>query len=101
MKPLSVCIAFVSLGLAVDALAMRPSPKVTLPVYQKPVTFFAEGTQGLELGPLPKGVTSLSAEACLRCHTSEHKDWQASAHARSVTEPVFQAAFLSEPRFLC
>lgn len=101
MKPLSVCVAFISLGLAVEAVAMRPAPAVKLPVYEKPVTFFKEGTAALDLGPLPKGVASLSAEACLRCHTSEHKDWRASAHARSVTEPVFQAAFHSEPRFLC
>jgi hypothetical protein len=70
-------------------------------VYDKPVTFFAEGQQGLVLGKLPDGADGLSAAACAGCHAREHAEWQASAHARSVTEPVFAAAFAAEPRFVC
>jgi hypothetical protein len=100
MRPLVVFLAAVLLAASVQALALQSSG-IPLPVFEKPVTFFQEGKQGLSLGPLPKGISSLSAEACIQCHKQEHAEWKLSAHARSVTEPVFAAAFKSEPRFLC
>jgi len=102
MKPLTVSLVAASLAVGVPALALRGSlTPIRLPVYEKPVTFFSEKQQGLDLGPLPAGIKSLSGEGCVECHRGEHAEWKNSAHARSVTEPVFAAAFQSEPRFLC
>jgi hypothetical protein len=102
MKPLTVSLVGAAMLAALPAMALRGSSAgIQLPVYTRPVTFFQEGVQALDLGPLPSGIKDLSASACMGCHKQEHAEWKASAHARSVTEPVFTAAFQSEPRFLC
>jgi RNase P subunit RPR2 len=102
MKPVAVCVGAVAvLVCGTAAVVMNGSRKVRLPVSTAPVTFFDESRQGITLASLPRGIHSLSAEECGRCHTREHSQWQESAHARSVTEPVFTAAFHAEQRFLC
>ena len=40
----------------------------------------------------PTGLASLSAQACVSCHTQAHGDWQGSAHASAWRSPTFQAA---------
>jgi len=102
MKPAIVAGCVVGVMGSMLALSVYGAQRrVKLAVYEKPVTFFSEERQTLQVGNLPRGVNSLSAAACSDCHQAEHAEWQASAHARSVTEPVFAAAFEAEPRFLC
>jgi len=102
MKPSTLCFGVLGLAAAVSAVALGGATwKVRLPVHSEPVTFFSEEKQGITLAGLPSGIRSLSAEACASCHKQEHADWKQSAHARSVTEPVFAAAFKAEPRFVC
>jgi hypothetical protein len=102
MKPTTVFLAAAGLMLGVQALAWQGGAgRIQLPLYDKPVSFFEEGKQAITVGSLPKGIKSLSADACAGCHREEHAEWKDSAHARSVTEPVFAAAFEAEPRFLC
>src|SRR3569833_3474227 len=95
-----VCSAF-GLAALVGAGVYTGTRRVTLPVYDHAVTFFDENKQALLVGDPPQGLGSLSAEECGRCHRKELTQWHASAHGRSVTEPVFTAAFHSEPRFVC
>jgi hypothetical protein len=95
-----VCTAAAVLGVVVVA-AQRLPREVELPVYEKPVEFFSEKKQAILIGKLPEGIGGMSAEACGSCHKQEYAEWKASAHSRSVTEPVFAAAFKAEPRFLC
>ena len=101
MKPVPIllCAAGATVLLLTGA-SQYANRKVTLPVYAEPVTFFSEEKQGITLASLPTGV-SLSAESCAKCHQKEYAEWKASAHSRSVTEPVFASAFKTEPRFLC
>lgn len=101
MKPVPIllCAAGATVLLLAGA-SQYADRKVTLSVYSEPVTFFSEEKQGITLASLPAG-TTLSAESCARCHQKEYAEWKASAHSRSVTEPVFASAFKSEPRFLC
>jgi len=102
LKPLTVSLCAVALAAAVVGTAIYQAPRqVKLPVYTEPIQFFTEGKQGITLASLPKGIHTLSAQSCAGCHKEQHADWQGSAHARSVTEPVFAAAFKAEPRFLC
>jgi hypothetical protein len=102
MRPMAVSLCAVSLVLpALGVVSLYGHRRVTLPVYDPPVTFFTEGRQALVLANLPEGAAGLSAAACAGCHRQEHAEWQASAHARAVTEPVFKAAFAAEPRVLC
>jgi hypothetical protein len=103
MKPwiVGLCAAGVTAS-AVGVGLFRAAPRpVTLPVRTEPITFFQEDQQAVTLASLPSGVSSLSAQACASCHKTEHAAWKGSAHGRSVTEPVFQAAFKSEQRFVC
>jgi hypothetical protein len=102
MRASSCCLGGIGLALCAVALAVDRKPaEVVLPLYDAPVHFFQEGKQALLVGSLPQGVSSLSAEACASCHKKEYTEWKASAHARSITEPVFAAAFRAEPRVLC
>jgi hypothetical protein len=102
MRPMAVSLCAVSLVLpALGVVSLYGHRRVTLPVYGPPVTFFTEGRQALVLANLPEGAAGLHAADCAGCHRQEHAEWQASAHARSVTEPVFKAAFAAEPRVLC
>jgi hypothetical protein len=102
VKPMAVSLCAVSLALpALGVVSLYGHRRVALPTYDKPVTFFTEDRQALALGPLPAGAGGPSAAACAGCHAKEHAEWHASAHARSVTEPVFTAAFAAEPRFVC
>ena len=102
MKPLHLAIgAAAATCILVGVVNQSANRKVTLPVYDAPVTFFSEEEQGIRLADLPHGVKSLSARECAGCHEKEHSEWLGSAHSRSVTEPVFTAAFKSEPRALC
>lgn len=102
MKP--VTLAFVAAGAAgaVAAVALWRMPRqVELPVYEQSVRFFSEGKQSILVANKPRVIERMSAEACGRCHRKEYAEWKASAHSRSVTEPVFAAAFKAEPRVLC
>jgi cytochrome c554/c'-like protein len=102
MKPILLSFCAVFLMATVVGVALHQGPRrVRLPVYEKEVRFFEEGKQALTLASLPEPISSLSAEACASCHKEEYAEWKQSAHARSVTEPVFAAAFNAEPRFLC
>src|SRR5687768_5884119 len=102
MKPAVFGVGAAAATGGVLALVLIGGPReVKLPVYEKPVEFFPETQQALLIGNLPHGVSSLSAEACASCHEEEHAEWKVSGHARSVTEPIFTAAFKAEPRALC
>lgn len=101
MKPVAVTLCAVAV-LAVGAIAWRQVPRrVALPVYAEPIRFFSEEHQSLLVGNTARGANGLSAQACASCHRKEHQEWKGSAHARSVTEPVFAAAFKTEQRVLC
>lgn len=102
MKPVTItlCALGAAGGLAAVALWRLPR-RVELPVYETPVRFFSEGKQSILIANKPRVIESMSAEACGKCHRPEYAEWKASAHSRSVTEPVFTAAFKAEPRALC
>lgn len=109
MRPRTLGMLVFGVGAAIVAAALAPTlrllpPKpqpVLLPVYAKPIVFFREKELAVPVGTLPVGITSLNAAACAQCHADEHSDWAGSPHAHSSTEPVFAAAFQSEPRALC
>lgn len=102
MKPVLLGTGFCTLLLVGLGAAWWQSPRpVTLDVHAGPVTFFDEARQGIDLAALPRGIAGLSAAECGRCHEAEYAEWKDSGHAHARTEPVFAAAFRSEPRFLC
>jgi hypothetical protein len=102
VKPVPVALCALAVLAGAVGVAVYQSPRqVKLPVYSQPVQFFSEERQALLVGNLPQGISGMSAEACGSCHKAEYAEWKASAHSRSVTEPVFASAFKSEPRFLC
>lgn len=41
----------------------------------------------------PRGLASLSAKECGRCHREIYREWAGSMHARAWTEPYFQVDF--------
>lgn len=47
----------------------------------------------MEVGPLPDGLPSLSAQGCNGCHYSAHEQWSHSGHARGWADADLQAAF--------
>ena len=79
MKPMVVSFCAAGVTLAALGLAVsRGHRHVPLPVYEKPISFFVEGRQGLKIGTLPTGVSSLSAAACTGCHEQEAAEFVAS-----------------------
>lgn len=41
----------------------------------------------------PRGIASVSAKECGRCHREIYREWAGSMHARAWTEPYFQVDF--------
>jgi hypothetical protein len=41
----------------------------------------------------PRGIASLSAKDCGRCHRETYREWAGSMHAQAWTEPYFQVDF--------
>jgi hypothetical protein len=102
MRAATVLIVAVGAAAAAGSFFLLRRPRqVSLPVYTRPVSFFSEKQQALLVGSLPKGIGSLSAAACGSCHKAEYEQWKGSAHAQSITEPVFAAAFKAEQRVVC
>jgi len=45
----------------------------------------------IDFQPVPKGLDTLKAEECGRCHEAIYHEWQGSLHAKAFTDPFFQA----------
>lgn len=74
------------------AAARRPAAApadfyATRPVYERP--FPAQR--------VPRGLTSLSAGECGRCHTAIYREWRQSVHAQAWADRQFQAEFRKQP----
>lgn len=63
--------------------------------------FFHAGESAVDTGPLPRGITSLSAEACRGCHRSDFDDWQHSVHGQAWRDVLFQDSHREEPSVWC
>lgn len=46
---------------------------------------------------VPRGLTSLSAAECGRCHGAIYREWRQSVHAQAWTDLQFQAEFRKDP----
>lgn len=62
---------------------------------------FHGGARPLTVGPVPRGVSDTTAEACAACHAEIAREWRASLHAQAWEDPVFQAAYAIEPMAFC
>jgi hypothetical protein len=60
---------------------------LTRPLYERP--FPAQR--------VPRGLTSLSARECGRCHTTIYREWQQSVHAQAWADRQFQAELGKQP----
>lgn len=47
----------------------------------------------IEVGPVPAGIRSVSAEACGACHEDHYREWAGSAHHTSYTNALFTEEF--------
>ncbi len=46
----------------------------------------------VDIGPLPSGLASASAQGCAACHWTAHDTWATGAHARAGQAPAYRAA---------
>ncbi len=46
---------------------------------------------------VPRGLRSLSARECGRCHVETYREWQQSVHAQAWPDPQFQAELTKQP----
>ncbi|MBI5837754.1 MAG: hypothetical protein HZB25_10950 [Candidatus Eisenbacteria bacterium] len=46
---------------------------------------------------VPRGIRSLSARECGRCHADTYREWQQSVHAQAWPDPQFQAELRKQP----
>ena len=78
-------------GLSVAAAAcvhsVSPDFYSTRPIVERP--FPAQR--------VPRGLTSLSAAECGRCHGAFYREWRQSVHAQAWADPQFQGEFHKEP----
>lgn len=44
----------------------------------------------INIGELPEGLESISAESCGRCHVEIYREWSTSMHAKAWVDPYFQ-----------
>jgi hypothetical protein len=88
-------VALVVLPLAAAARLAMPAPDfyATRPPFERPIA----------AQRVPRGLASLSAAECGRCHTQIYREWRQSVHAQAWTDLQFQAELHKEPgvRWLC
>lgn len=63
--------------------------------------FFHAGESAIDTGALPRGISSLSAQACRECHRSDYDDWQHSVHGQAWVDVLFQDSHKGEPSAWC
>jgi cytochrome c554/c'-like protein len=78
------------------AASMRDAPRdfyATRPPFERP----------LPAQRVPRGLTSLSASECGRCHVEIYREWRQSVHAQAWSDLQFQAEFHKQPgvQWLC
>ena len=79
-------MAGLSIAAAARVLAGSPDFYSTRPIYERP--FPAQR--------VPRGLTSLSAGECGRCHVAIYREWKQSVHAQSWSDIQFQAELHKE-----
>lgn len=62
---------------------------------------FRGGEGPVEVGPPPAPMGRDEADDCARCHADIAAEWRASSHARSWSDPIFQASYAREPDPFC
>jgi hypothetical protein len=82
-----VLTSFLAVAAAVRLSAAPADFYATRPVYERP--FPAQR--------VPRGLTSLSARECGRCHAAIYREWQQSVHAQAWADGQFQAEFQKQP----
>jgi hypothetical protein len=66
----------------------------------RPADFYATRPlfeQPLPFQRVPRGLESLSAAECGRCHIEIYREWRQSVHAQAWTDPQFQAELHKQP----
>jgi len=82
-----VVVPFLAVAAVVRLSGAPADFYATRPVYERP--FSAQR--------VPRGLTSLSARECGRCHATIYREWRQSAHAQAWTDLQFQAEFHKQP----
>ena len=58
--------------------------------------------RAVEQQTIPKGLRSISAKSCGRCHVRQYEEWQYSTHSHAWTDAQFQAELKKESSpFMC
>ncbi len=96
MKALPAVIAVAALSVAAfQALSVRPAGKISVKgfVWENPIP----------QQPVPEGLATIRAVECGSCHTEIYREWQASIHARAMSDLQFLEEMRKNPgsNWLC
>ena len=96
MKALTAILAVAALSVAAfKALTVRPSDKISVKgfVWENPIPQQS----------VPAGLTTIRASECGSCHTEIYREWQASIHARAMSDLQFLEEMRKDPgsNWLC
>jgi hypothetical protein len=82
------------------ALAVSMAVPLALSATRPPALFPSEGGP-VDPGAVPRGLTGSQPADCATCHAEIAAEWAGSAHARSWTDPVFQAEYRLSANAFC
>jgi hypothetical protein len=76
----------------------QPPPS---PTAGQPSALFTDHGGPVTPGDPPRGLSGIAPNDCATCHAEIAAEWASSMHARSWTDPIFQAEYRMNPATFC